>query len=173
LSYFTSRADISTHSSNVSALVYVQGWAFIVHSLFITRGWGLGFQQLGVHPFGLAISKLIRAANSGVWLNSDDGGFLLSKLGSEFGVFGIAACIAYGILCLKSIAKVRRSRVIGHDTFARCVVIAFSVDLFIRGMGYFYGSPLLFLGCMLSILPPYKVLRHGSTSSHDSLIVLR
>ena len=173
LSYFTSRADISSHSSNVSALVYAQGWAFLVHSLAISRGWGIGFQQLGTQRYGLAVSNVIRAANDGVWLNTKDGGFLLSKLGSEFGIFGIVIAVAYIVVCLNSILRIRRSKRINHETFARCVIIAFGVDLFIRGMGYFYGSTLLFLGCLFSVFPVYKILRHGSNSRSGGGVVLR
>lgn len=173
LSYFTSRADISSHSSNVSALVYAQGWEFIGRSIEITHGWGLGFQQLGVHPLGLAISRLIRSANKGMSLNIKDGGFLLSKLVSEFGVFGIALTVAYGVLCVRCIHKIRSPGPLDHDTFARCVVVAFGVDMFIRGMGYFYGSPLLFLGSVFSISPAYAMLRRGISKRDSNILVLR
>ena len=173
LHYFTSRADISSHSSSVSALVYLQGWEFIWRALTISHGWGLGFQQLGAHPMHLAVSRLIRVANHGKGLNTMGGSFVFSKLSSEFGVFGICLAIIYLYFCLKSIACLRATKTFQHDTFARCIIIAFGVDLFIRGIGYFYGPAMLFLAATYSLAPRYNLLRHGVSSRARQILVLR
>jgi len=173
LHYFTSRADISSHSSNVSALVYLQGWEFVWRALTISHGWGLGFQQLGVHPMHLAVSRLIRAANQGKGLNTKGGSFVFSKLSSEFGMFGIALAIAYVYFCLKCIANLRTTKTFQHDTFSHCVIVAFSVDLFIRGIGYFYGPAMLFLAAAYSLAPRYDLLRHGISSREREILVVR
>lgn len=173
LSYFTSRADISSHSSNLSALVYLQGWELLIRSLIITHGWGLGFQQLGTRNFHLGVSHLIEALNSGTSLNTKGGGFILSKIGSEFGIFGLAAVIWYGLICLKSIRSLRATRAYTEDTFARCIIVGFGIDIFVRGVGYFYGSPLLFIGAALSLSSGYGILRSSHSADQSCLIVLR
>lgn len=148
LTYFTSRADISSHSSSVSALVYLQGWELLMHSLAVSRGWGIGFQQLGVHHAHLLISQLIRKGNRGVALNLEDGSFLFSKFGSEFGVFGIVLVLGYCVMCLRSIHSLRSFVGVTGATYIDCIVVAFGVDMFIRGINYFYGEPLMFLGAV-------------------------
>jgi hypothetical protein len=172
LSYFTSRADISSHSKNISALVYLQGWEFIWRSLILTHGWGLGFQQLGIHPFNLAVTRIIRGMNNGKALNTMGGSFTFSKLASEFGVFGIALAIAYLYFCFQSIRILRATASFRSDTFARCIIVAFGVDMFIRGIGYFYGDALLFWGAVFSLAPSYAFLRHGVSRSGRELLVV-
>lgn len=151
LSYFTSRADISSHSSSVSALVYLQGWDFLLSSLQRTHGIGLGFQQLGVHSLHLEISHLIRLADGGGNLNQYDGSFLLSKLGSEFGLLGILLVAVYCVYGLKMLRAFRFGMTSPHRALAQCIFIGFAVDIFTRGMGYFCGSTLLFIGATLSL----------------------
>lgn len=172
LSYFTSRADISSHSKNISALVYLQGWEFIWRSLRLTHGWGLGFQQLGIHPFNLSVSRIIREMNNGKTLNTMGGSFTFSKLASEFGVFGVALGITYLYFCFRSIRILRSTESFRSDTLARCIVVAFGVDMFVRGIGYFYGDALLFLGAASSLAPAYALLRHGVSRDRRKLLVL-
>jgi hypothetical protein len=50
LTYFTDRLALSHSSSNLSALVYLQGVELIEEALETTRAWGIGFQQLGFAP---------------------------------------------------------------------------------------------------------------------------
>jgi len=172
LSYFTSRADISSHSKNISALVYLQGWEFIWRSLILTHGWGLGFQQLGIHPLNLAVTRIILELTDGTALNIMGGSFIFSKLASEFGVFGIALGIAYLYFCFRSIRVLRTTGSFRRDTFARCIIVAFGVDMFIRGTGYFYGAPLLFFGAVFSLAPAYALLRHGVSRDGRKILVL-
>jgi len=79
---------VSEATANLSALVYRQGWETMGHTLISTKGWGVGFQQLGLQPIStestMAIQKIIPGG-----LNLMDGGFVLAKLVSEFGFFGI------------------------------------------------------------------------------------
>lgn len=173
LTYFTSRADISSHSSSISALVYLQGWEFIKRSWQISDGWGIGFQQLGVHPESVPASELIRTMNNGKNLNTKDGSFLFSKLASEMGLFGVIATCAFLVICLKLICRIRDYTLRPHDLFASCVVIGFGVDMFIRGIGYFYGEPLLFLGALLSLSPARHILRATTPSAQNRLLALR
>lgn len=173
ISYFTSRADISSHSRNLSVLVYIQGWEFLWRSLRLSHGWGLGFQQLGTSPLHLAITQVIRSYANGTALNTMGGSFVFSKLGSEFGVFGVLVTIAFAILCIKSVVTLRTATHFRHDTFARCLIVAFGIDMFVRGTGYFYGAPLLFLGAALSLSPGYGFLRLQVSTGGAETLVLR
>lgn len=174
LSYFTSRADISSHSRNLSVLVYLQGWELLWRSLRMSHGWGLGFQQLGTFPFHLTITRMIRVYTDGYTLNTMNGSFVFSKLGSEFGVFGVVLTIAFGILCAKSIIKLRAATTaVSRGMFARCIIVAFGVDMFIRGPGYFYGAPLLCLGAAFSLSPGYGLLHRKPSTAGTEALVLR
>ena len=150
LSYFTSRADISSHSSSISALVYLQGWEFLVKSIQETNGIGVGFQQLGIHSLHLPVTELIRIANGGGALNQYDGSFLFSKIGSEFGIFGLLLVALYCWQGVKVIHQLRRRSTPSTLILSQCIFIGFAVDLFIRGMGYFSGATLLFIGALFS-----------------------
>lgn len=173
LTYFTSRADITSHSSNLSALVFLQGWEFILRSLIVSHGWGLGFQQLGLHSLHLPVSRLIRRLTNGKDLNAMGGSFVFSKLASEFGIFGIAAGVAYLIYALRSIRILRNTKSFGPSTFSRCIIVGFGVDMFIRGTGYFYGEALFFLGALVSLAPQYELLRHGVSRAGQKILALR
>jgi hypothetical protein len=50
LTYYLSRLDLSADTTNLSALVYIQGYEFMIDSFDLTSGWGMGFQQLSVIP---------------------------------------------------------------------------------------------------------------------------
>ena len=173
LAYFTSRTDISAHSRNLSVLVYIQGWELLWRSLIVSRGWGLGFQQLGTFPLHLSITRLISHSANGTELNTMGGSFVLSKLGSEFGIFGLILAISFSSLCLKCIVKLQRLAQVQHDTFARCVIVAFGVDMFIRGTGYFYGAALLFLAATLSLSPGYGLLRRYISTRTGATLILQ
>lgn len=173
LSYFVARADLSAHSSNLSALVYLQGWQFIIRSLEISHGWGLGFQQLGVHPFHLNVTRLIQQLTGGTPLNAMGGSFIFSKLASEFGLFGILLGIAYFYYALESVNAIRRRDSYQHDTLPRCVVVAFGIDMFLRGTGYFYGAPLLFLAAVNFLRRQRQSMRLHYHSRHRNIVALR
>lgn len=173
LSYFAERAELSTHSSNLSALVYLQGWQFVIHSLELSHGWGLGFQQLGVHPFHLAVTRIIQQLANGTPLNSMGGSFIFSKLASEFGIFGILLGIVYLYYTLQTVKTIRNCRTAQRETLPRCIVIAFGVDMFLRGTGYFYGAPLLFLASIVSLWRPPELLRRHHSSQNRTLVAIR
>lgn len=150
LSYYLERLDFNwATSTNLSALVYVQGWQLLQNSLARSWGWGLGFQQLGVGytnvPASFRIDSIL-----GRDANLQDGGFVLSKLGSEFGIFGIGLFLIFLYIAGFSFIKIRRSLRTGPglsdgDLFARACVVGYAVEMVIRGSGYFTGTSLLFL----------------------------
>lgn len=155
LDYFTDRLDLTYQSQNLSSLVYVQGWEAIIESLKKSMGWGLGFQQMGITQVYLPTSDLIRAIMRED-LNLTDGSFVLSKLVSEFGLFGLAAGVAFAACVVVNIIRLRKHAVYGAplpDTivFASSVVVGYAVEMYVRGAGYFSGSLILVLAALLAI----------------------
>ena len=158
LQYFSARLDFSPESDNLSALVFVQGWQLIGESLTSSRFWGLGFQQLGVYGTQVEFADLINAL-VGEDFNLSDGGFGFSKLVSEFGLFGLVATAVHLYFAgrfamrLRAVAhgpvKVARSSI-----FAHAVVVGFTVDLFIRGNGYFTASTLMYAAAWMHLASP-------------------
>ncbi|MBB5700153.1 hypothetical protein [Sphingomonas yantingensis] len=155
LSYYTERLDFDwANSNNISALVYVQGWQMLQESLERTYGWGVGFQQLGVVYTNVPASFRINAL-LGRDANLQDGGFILSKIGSEFGMIGLALATALVIAAMRSFARLRlMSRQAGRDMpdgelFARACVIGYLIELLVRGTNYLTGTLVLMLAGLL------------------------
>jgi hypothetical protein len=164
LSYYTDRLDFDwANSSNLSSLVYVQGWQMLAESLQRTHGWGVGFQQLGVVYTNVPASIRINAL-LGRDANLQDGGFILSKLGSEFGLFGLALVVIYLYVMAQSVVRLRlaawgRSEVTDAELFARACVIGYLVEVFIRGTNYFTGTLVLMLAATVYLRRSHVILR--------------
>lgn len=160
--YFSERI-FSQGTDNLSRMVYEQGWESIGVSLEMTNGLGIGFQNLGKQMAGettLAMEFLIEEA-----LNRADGGFLLSKIVSEFGIAGAACCIFFCYNALKSgvtIVKYNMLSEIDESEFLRSIVPAcscylFMIELFVRGVGYFsptFIAMLCFSGLIVNLGTP-------------------
>jgi len=173
LSYFLERLDLSSGTTNRSALTYMQGWELIFDSFWRTTGWGLGFQQLGYgEPTrGVAADALYEMMGSDA--NVQDGGFVAAKVISEFGLFGLAAAsifVAYAAgagLRLRKLSKQPLLMSPGHR-LALSVVVAYSIDMFVRGIGYFTGSSALFI-----IASVYLLSRAGRGAAARYAFALR
>lgn len=151
-SYFTDRVNFSIDNTNTSALVYMQGFDDTKNSLAITDGLGLGFQMLGTQPasvYSYAIAKSMGSSSSE--LNRSDGGFFAAKLISEFGAFGIILTAIFIAIIGKSIFKIRsilnknKENTDFITIAAYTSTIAFSVEFFVRGAGYFSPGFFIFL----------------------------
>jgi hypothetical protein len=152
LEYFGSRLDFSGNAFNLSNLVYVQGWELIPESFSRSFGWGVGFQQLGFHGTNVPASVLIHAITDGEEANLTDGGFVFSKLASEFGIAGFILALLYLIGASRCIRALRKGGEGAPMCFARCIVVAYGADMFVRGTGYFVESTLLFLAATSALL---------------------
>lgn len=141
-SYFIDRLSFSDSSTNLTALVYMQGWSDMVFALQESNWLGIGFQNLGILSpsyYGELIYSL-----AGEYKNRNDGGFLASKIISEFGILGILFICFYFLTVIKSslflIKIIKRDSVNCYSSvyvFSNAVIVAFFIELFARGSGYF------------------------------------
>jgi hypothetical protein len=155
VSYYLSRLEFTETASNLSTLVYLQGWELAVNSLRSTACWGIGFQQLGVASAASDASNLIYDL-VGSNPNLRDGGFLLSKLVSEFGVFGVVAIalhLRFALRCAGRLRSIARGelRLPGGTVFALCVVVMYLIEVYVRSAGYFVGTAGLFLAALIHL----------------------
>lgn len=173
--YFAERVDFTRYSSdvgtNLSVLIYIQGWELVQDSFEQTQGWGLGFQQLGLgyvnSPAAEQIFRLERLE-----LNLLDGGLVAAKVISEFGVFGLLATLAFALgailagLRLRRIAARVRAAPLG-DIFALSIICAFTLNVFVRGLSYFDGTTLLFVAACFHLFTARKATRKRHASDRD------
>lgn len=149
LSYFLDRIQFDvTATTNLSTLVYIQGWEMIGAATRKTFGWGLGFQQLGYTFLDAPTSNLIYRLTGGTDLNLKEGSFAAAKLISELGVFGLLIIITHGIFAVKAFIRIRRVAVLGDvkslgEILAWCSVYTYTVDMYVRGAGYFSSPTML------------------------------
>lgn len=142
--YYVERFNFSGESENLSVLVYLQGWENAINGLIETNLIGLGFQQFGVYHFsGKFYNQLSSLGLDDI--NIYDGSFTAAKIIGEFGVFGVVLLIIFVFTFFKSFKSLRRYHFsMNHlDIFFHSCILAFIVELFVRGVGYF--SPSLFL----------------------------
>jgi hypothetical protein len=146
--YFVSRLVLNSENNNLSALVYMQGWADAAQSLSDTHGYGLGFLMAGQNEASAIGNKIFEIA--GMYKNRD-GSFIASKLIIEFGVIGIMLVISYVFFFIKyaflfkNISSLKEKVLIG-------VVLSYSVEMFVRSNAYFAFGSTMFLIAIFSLL---------------------
>lgn len=155
LSYFESRLNISNSNDNLSTLVYLQGLDIIDYSIFTKNGMGMGFQQLGFNGVTFPSTERLRFLLDRD-MNLTDGGFTLAKIIGEFGFLSIIILVLYFKYFYKSFkiifAKNSDSKIILCSAF----VISYSIELFVRGLGYFNVSLLFLIMAILYIKSKFK-----------------
>ena len=147
------------NAENISTLVYLQGWDRTLIALESTFGFGVGFQNLESLESGEFGARLFEVLQFDK--NLKDGGFLLSKVVGEFGVFGVGFCIAYLGLFWSALRELvnqikspqfrhlHKERIVGSQVeFLRAIgnilVLVFIVEVFVRAVGYFSLGVFLF-----------------------------
>lgn len=153
--YFFDRLTFDDSASNLTALVYLQGWEDMRISLYESYGFGVGFQNMGILPPGEYGEMIYHLA--GKFKNRNDGGFLAAKLIGEFGILGIALIGAYLWKLFHSIIYVinftkaydlnRKQIILNYSVVSilgHSVIIMFFLEMFARGYGYFSASIFLF-----------------------------
>lgn len=149
MSYFVDRLDFSSENSNLSVLVFIQGWENAFLTFFDSHFIGSGFQQFGILTSeGETTSRIIKIM--GFPINKYDGGTLGSKIIGEFGLFGVAFLLVYLRQLLISFLALRKNlwakqRIEDKTLFAHVVIVSFSIEMFLRGVGYFSPSLIMYL----------------------------
>ena len=142
--------------TNASAIVWLNGWSQAYENLIITKGLGLGINQMGCGDFinvGM-FSEHIQLWTGGTVLNSNDGSFLASKLISELGALGILI-ICYLVArsstaILKYLIMVKGVSAPDQKFYVANAIggLAILVLLFVRGNGYFLEPVILVLALL-------------------------
>jgi hypothetical protein len=162
-SYYFERISFSSSSENLSVLVFLQGWQLIGEAIYQTFGWGIGFQQLGISPTQVSsatrIFELVHRDS-----NLTDGGFVLSKLVSEFGVFGVLLSLVFIRCSIASFFELKalmagRVECDPAVMVAHSVLLGYLVELFVRGMGYFTSTGLFLMAALYVLWDRYKNIR--------------
>lgn len=153
LSYYFGRIDFNDQSQNLSALVYLQGWQLIQESLEKTYFMGLGFQQLGLLGSNVIASRQLELL-FGQSMNLMDGGFTLSKLLSEFGVFGGILFFCYLSIAIRAFFLLRRVALENENqhnylVFSASCIVGYFIEMLMRGAGYFTPTSMLLIASIL------------------------
>ena len=153
--YLSDRLNLSSESDNLSVLVYLQGIDDAINSLRISGGLGLGFQMLGTQPpstYAIPIERIL--GSTGGELNREDGSFLAAKLIAETGLLGLLLIVMYFVIAVKGIKSlINTHRYAGNqDLNLTCcaLVLGYSVEMFVRGYGYFSPGFFVFLIAVFS-----------------------
>jgi hypothetical protein len=160
LTYYAERLDLSEESQNLSSLVYQQGWQLVSESWDKSDGWGLGFQQLGIEGTNVDVAVQIEKI-ARVPLNLLDGGFTASKLLSEFGVLGAALLFGYFRIAKRSVIALRGSSDRPGTIFAHCAMVSYSLELGLRGAGYFTPGVVLTVAALWLLAADRRSRRPG------------
>jgi hypothetical protein len=130
--------------ANISSLVYANGWQLLDSYFSSTSGLGLGLNAMGCSP--RAYTDITE------WLglfdladqNFNDGSFILSKLGSEFGMIGLLLFAAIAVYSMRYLWRSGRPT----TSSATCIAAAWLAIIGLGGLirsggGYFAGPVLL------------------------------
>lgn len=162
LEYFQGRVALSD-TSNLTALVFLQGWGLAISNLIGTSGFGLGFQMLGSKDTFLPDTSEEIYRITGAYFNIPDAGFLAAKLIAEFGVLGVLISLIYSFFLFRIAFSMNYNlRRFVHmsardQSMARKFFLvggffwAFLVEFFFRGMGYFSPGFFIFIAAVLVV----------------------
>lgn len=172
--YYTSRLNLN-YNDNLSLLVYKSGLQRAIYNLQDSYGIGVGFQQFGIVG---RIDENMRTIVSKYenMFNLYDGGAVAFKLIGELGIAGIIMLIAYLFLMIKSFIRMRNIAALKgvlsdrqmreslHDSF----ILGASIELFVRGTGYFSGGIFLLLIALMG----YKQCRSIRSNPLKNIILI-
>lgn len=169
LSYFEDRlANLSSESSNLSALVFIQGWELAYDAILKSKGLGIGIQQLGEIKLTSKASKVIYLLTRREY-NITDAGLTGPKIICEFGIFGLIVIIFFLNIVRKAIFYVRmfseKKEFKDHKLLmSYCFLLTFLIELFVRGIGYFSGTVFMAIVAFIYVL---KNSKSNLNTNHD------
>jgi len=158
---------------HLSSAVWLNGWSQAYEHFLATNGLGVGVNRMGCGHLEFAgyLSTDLSFIGDGTVLNSNDGSFMFSKIVSEFGIFGLLACLYISARAIKSLFSPRMLSTqsgseINHDFVLICRAAAgltLIIYMYVRGMSYF-AFPVMLAFCVL-IRTPVHVRTPRKTST--------
>jgi len=162
LQYFLVRLDFSADNQNLSTLVFLSGWERAYLSFIESYGVGVGFQQLGFAGPEGELQIILQSLMGESGLNAKDGGTLGSKIVAEMGALGLILLLFYLFFSIRIAKKFLQRQIIGpKNIFFLGVYLLFSMELFMRGMGYFSLLSFLFLSSIYWIYRSRFLVPHS------------
>lgn len=146
-------------ASNISSLVYLQGWQDAWANLQRTNGLGLGFNMMGCTPLPDVPAREIIASGFDLELNNEDGSILFGKFVSEAGMIGILVFLAivwWWIRIEKEIRKCSLGKEGPAISIQTTLIFSFVATSLIRSTGYFSGGALLLVVAVAAIARWHK-----------------
>ncbi len=132
--------NASSENTNLSSLVWLNGFSMAYQYLMLTNGLGIGFNQMGCNNYGEigAYSALIAYGNNGVILNFEDGSFAASKIISELGLAGI---FIVSTLTIYSLNVIYKAFAVKNNSFVNYLILAGAIStllcLYVRSAGFY------------------------------------
>jgi hypothetical protein len=151
-------------ATNLSSMVYLQGMQDAHLNFLRTYGLGLGLNMMGCNPLPDSFFRDVIDSGGGLSLNSQDGSFLVSKIISEFGIFGIIFYICITIIFFKNelFASTLSSKNIRQIiSIQSSIVFIFLAISILRSTGYFSGTFLLLIVSLSALLAMKKRVIKG------------
>jgi hypothetical protein len=143
--YVTARTTtiLDSDNQNLSSLVYLQGWEYVISSIKSFNGIGIGFQQLGQIRLKSTSQEVLEFM--GYPFNQNDGAFFFSKFFVEFGWIALFFILAYLLNAINVYLKINRLIILNEKfkIFLSISFISFFIPLFIRNSSYF--NPAIFV----------------------------
>ena len=130
-------------TSNISSMVYLQGFQDAMENFYRTKGFGLGANMMGCTPLPEVPARDALYLLDPVMqeLNISDGSFIAAKLVSEFGALGIFILIFILIFVLYKLIEYKKIEYkYSMKSMQLCILFALMEIVFIRSTGYFSGT---------------------------------
>lgn len=150
--YITARTTtmLDSDNENLSALVYLQGWEYVIATIKTFNGFGIGFQQLGEIRLQSKSQDLLEYL--GYPFNQNDGSFFFSKFFVEFGWIALLTTIIYlvfTIIIYFNLNKILKSND-SFKLFTSITFISFLIPLFVRSSSYYNPTLYIFYMSIIS-----------------------
>lgn len=162
--YILKRLPIENNDKekNLSLLAMQSGYERAYLSFVSTYGLGVGFQQFGHRgKMGSSMSDIIQIIGFPLCLH--DGCLVGAKFVGEFGIVGAVLILLYIILLIKYAINLRKLSLQGVGNFSSMYIfysscfVLFSIDIFLRGTGYFSSSSFFFAVSLVALF----IFYHG------------
>ena len=143
----------NSFESNLSSLVWLNGFSMANEYTTNTNGLGIGFNQMGCNNTGnIGIySDLIAVGNNGVVLNFEDGSFAFSKIVSEMGFLGFFLTAALTFYSLNVFYRAFNEKELKNINFLILAgAISTLICLYVRSAGYYQLHFIIALSMLLS-----------------------